>query len=169
MAYTPITSTEIEVGKAIRQELFTKIKDSLEDHETRISNLSTGGGKIEVFNADVRIGSFGSTVTGVVYHEVLQDISLIECAIQIFQKGSISSGILSIDVKRNTTPNDVGMTSVFTSSPSIDFATATDYQRATGTFNATLQDVPKGTILRLDINSMPAGIGTFRIILIGEV
>ena len=169
MAYNPLTDSEISVGKAIKQELFQKIKDSLESHESRITALSTGGGKIEVFNADVRVGSYGNTITGIIYHEVLQDINLVECAIQIFEKGGISTGVLSIDVKRNSTPNDIGMTSVFTSAPSVDFSTASDYHRSTGTFNVSLQNVTKGTILRLDVTSMPVGLGTFRIILIGEV
>ncbi len=168
MTYTAFTSTEIEVSKAIRQELFQKVKDNFEDHEARLVLISQNATKIEVFNADVRMGSYASSVTGILYHEALQDMNLIECAIQIFDLNGISSGILSIDVKKNSTPDNTGMVSVFTTAPSINFATALNYQRDTATFN-TNQAIFKGEILRLDITSLPVGLGKFRLLMIGEV
>lgn len=168
MAYIAFTDSEIEVSKAIKQELFQKMKDNFQDHEDRLVLTLQNASKIEVLNADVRIGSYASGVTGIIYHEALQDMTLVECAIQIFDKNGISAGILSIDVKKNSTPNNVGMATVFTTAPSINFATALDYARDTATFNLN-QTVVKGEILRLDIISLPVGIGSFRIILIGEV
>lgn len=169
MAYNAFTNSEIQVGKAIKKELWQKVKDNFDDHETRLAQAIAGGSKIEIFNIDFLTGSFGNTITGVLYHEALQDMSVIEGAIQIFDKNGIVSGILSIDVKKNSTPDNTGMTSIFTTAPSINFATANDYDRSTGTLNTSTQNVLKGEILRLDITSLPVGLGKFRIILIGEV
>jgi hypothetical protein len=169
MAYTAISNPEIVVGKALKQELFQKIADNFTDHETRLALAIAGGRNIEIFNLDFRIGSYASTINGVLYHEALQNFTLIECAIQIFDLGGISSGILSVDVKKNTTPNNTGMTTVFTVHPSINYTTAVAYQRDTGTFDLASQSVLKGEILRLDVTSLPVGLGSFRIIMIGEV
>lgn len=168
MAYTVINSTRYDVGKAIKQDLFDDIVNNLDDHESRITLLETGGAVVEIFNSDVLIGSNVSTVTGIHYAEILKDMELSECAIQIYEKGSIT-GTLSIDVKKNTTPDNTGMTSVFTSVPTIVFASSTDYQRNTGTFNPAQQAVIKGDILRLDISSLPAGLGKFRVVLFGVI
>ena len=169
MAFNAFNNSEIQVGKAIVKNLWQKVKDNFDDHETRLAQAVAGGRKIEVFNLDVGLGSFGNTFTGILYHECLQDMSLVECAIQIFNKNGISTGLLSIDVKKNTTPDNTGMTSIFTTAPIINFSTALDYERSTATFNTTTQNVLKGDILRLDITNMPQGLGYFRLILIGEV
>jgi hypothetical protein len=42
MAFTPITSAQIEVGEPTKKEIFTKTKDNFDDHETRISSLEAG-------------------------------------------------------------------------------------------------------------------------------
>ena len=55
MAYVTIPSTSIEVGDALKKELFDLIKDNLDDHETRIQTLSGGSGKIIVFNDEIFI------------------------------------------------------------------------------------------------------------------
>lgn len=169
MAYTAITSTEVQVGQAITESLLGKVKDNFADHETRISGFSSGSKKVEVFNLDIQLGVRASTVTGILYYESIQDMTLQEAAIQIYDKGTIATGSLTIDVKKNTTPNNTGMTSVFTSAPTTNFATNANYARATGTFNATYQSILKGDILRLDITSLPVGLGAFRVILIGTV
>ena len=54
MAFVTIPSTLIEVGKAVKKELFQTIKDNLDDHESRISGLAGGANKIQVFEYNVR-------------------------------------------------------------------------------------------------------------------
>jgi hypothetical protein len=170
MSYITINDSEIEVGKALREDLFYKIKNNLDDHEARLALAVSGNKKVEIFNLDFRMGNNSSnTLTALLYHEALQDFTLVEGAIQIYDKGSIVTGLLSFDVKKNSTPNDVGMVSVFTTEPTLDFSTASDYARATGTFNPTNQAILKGEILRLDITNIPNTLSKFRVVLIGEV
>jgi hypothetical protein len=93
---------------------------------------------------------------------------LVEATVQIFNKNGISSGTLAIDIKRNSTPDNTGMVSVFSVQPSLNYAAVFDYAKGAGTFN-TNQTVVKGQILRLDITSLPVGVGYFRFTLIGEL
>jgi hypothetical protein len=166
MAFDNLTATEIEVGKAVKKDLFRKIKDSLADLDTRATALEGGSGAIDIFNTDVFIGNNPQTA-GVAFWEAPFDLTLTECAIQIFARGVVTSGTLTIDIKKNSTPNPTGMTSVFTSAPTMNLASVSDYNRSTGTFNPTYQDVLAGEILRFDITSLPTNLTAFRLILKG--
>jgi hypothetical protein len=166
MAFEVIDPGEYTVGKALRADLFRKIKVDLDDLDARATALEGGSGAIDIFNSDVLIGS-NATLTGVAYWEAPFDLTLAECAIQIFARGSVTSGTLTIDIKKNATPNPTGMVSVFTTSPTISMASVSDYHRATGTFNPTNQSITQGQILRFDITSLPNNLTAFRIILKG--
>ena len=168
MAYTGITNSEISVGAALKKELFQKIKDNFTDHESRISALSLGAAPIEVFNFDILNASSAATMTGVVHHEVIAPFTVTTVKLQIFEKGIISSGVLEIDVKKNTTPDDTGMTSILTTKPLIDFALNIDYDYSLGVLNGAQQSVVAGDILRLDITSLPTTpLGKFRVLVYG--
>lgn len=166
MAFNNLTNTEIEVGEPVKKELFSKIQESLADLDTRATALEGGSGAIDIFNSDVLIGNNPIT-TGVAFWEAPFDLTLTECAIQIFARGVVTSGTLTIDIKKNSTPNPTGMTSVFTSAPTIDMASVGDYARATGTFNPSNQSILQGEILRLDLTSLPTNLTAFRIVLKG--
>jgi hypothetical protein len=166
MAFNNLTNTEIEVGEPVKKELFSKIQESLADLDSRATALEGGSGAIDIFNNDVFIGTNPIT-TGVAYWEAPFDLTLTECAIQIFARGVVTTGTLTIDIKKNSTPNPTGMTSVFTSAPTINMASVSDYARATGTFNPSNQSITQGQILRFDITSLPTNLTAFRIILKG--
>lgn len=170
MAYQPINSSEIEVGKPIKKELFTKIKENFETHQTAISALALGASPVEVFNFDVVNATAAPTLTGMVHHKAFIGFTVSTVEIQIFEKGSISTGILEVDVKKNSTLDDVGMTSILSVKPSINFAVVSDYAIATGTLNPALQEISAGEYLRLDITSLPSiPLGKFRVIVYGVI
>lgn len=166
MAFEVIDPGEYTVGKAIRADLFRKIKVDLDDLDSRVTALGTGTGTIEIFNHEIYIGTNPNT-TGVVYWEAPVNLTLSECAIQIFARGVVTTGTLTIDIKKNTSPNPTGMTSVFTASPTINMASVSDYHRTTGTFNSSLQALNAGDVIRLDVTSLPTNLSIFRIVLKG--
>jgi len=169
MAFVTINSTNIEVGKPLKKELFDLIKDNFDDHEARILTLGSGSGKISLINTDIRIGSTDDQfLTGAFHYEVIQDCIITEGAIQLFERSPATTGNLIVDVKKNTTTNPSGFNSVFTSAPTINVATAADYDRATGTINPSVQALTVGDIIRVDITGLPAGLQRFRVVLIGE-
>jgi len=55
MAYSAITSSEIEVKKPITTDLMTKIKNNDDDSNTRLNSLESGANKISVFNKIVEL------------------------------------------------------------------------------------------------------------------
>jgi len=170
MAFSPITSPEIAVGAALKKELFQKVKDNFDNHETRISALSLGAAPVEVFNFDILNASSASTLTGIVHHEVLAGFTITTVKVQIFEKGAIASGILEIDVKKNTTPDNVGMVSILNTKPLINFALVSDYASSLGVLNGALQTVLAGDILRLDVTNLPTiPLGKFRVLVYGVI
>ena len=169
MAFTAIDPNTIEVGDAIKKDLFDLIKSNFDDHEARITALGTGAGRISLINTDILIGSNGDGfLTGALHVEVIQDCIVTQGAIQLFLIAPATTGSLTVDVKKNTTTNPSGFNSIFSAAPTINVATAANYDRATGTVNPAEQSLVVGDILRVDITGLPAGLQKFRVVLIGE-
>lgn len=170
MSFVTINSASIEVGDALKAELFTQIKDNFDDHETRIQSLAAGTAKVSLINEDIYVGSTASALlTGVYYYEVLQACTVVEGSIQLFTKSPATSGSLVVDIKKNTTTDPSGFTSLFSSAPTIDVASVSDYGRRTGTINTSYQSLSVGDILRVDVTGLPSGLQKFRVTLIGEL
>jgi hypothetical protein len=170
MAYTELPLAIIAVGKAIKREIFTTIRSDLIDHETRITALSLGTAPIEVWNNTVLNASSASTMTGLDYYRAITNFTISRVEIEIFEKGIITSGVLSIDIEKGNTMDAGSMTSVLSVQPSIDFSTASDYAIATGTLNVSNQTVSAGQFLRLDVTSLPSiPLGKFRVLVYGTI
>lgn len=170
MAYEEILASEIEVGKAVKKELWRKTRNSLIDHEQRIAALSLGAAPVEVFNLDIANASSSASLTGVVNYKAITNFTVNLVEVQIFEKGGITSGFLTIDVKKNTSLDDLGMTSILTTLPSINFSLFPDYSSSAGILNPALQTVVAGEFLRLDITSLPiTPLGRFRVVVYGVI
>jgi hypothetical protein len=172
MAFEVISSSEIEVGDPLKKELFNKIKNSLDDHESRMNAVETGLSKVVVFNFPITNATSASTFTGLTYFEAAFPFTITACEIRIYEKGSLT-GALEIDVKKSTTGMDsADYTSIFTTKPKITLASASDYDRSTNqAFNVSMTTLSAGDTLRLDVTEMPSGgvMGKFKILLYGEV
>jgi hypothetical protein len=170
MAFETILDAEIQVGKPTRRKIFTKIKNALDEHEDRINSLAVGAAPIEIFNADIINSSSASTLTGLLHHEIIAALRITKVKIQIFSKGLITSGQLQIDIKKNSSPDDIGMESLFTTRPTIDFSTASDFQSAEGVFDITKQNLTVGEFLRLDVTALPSlPLTRFRVVAYGVI
>jgi hypothetical protein len=170
MAFVPIASGEIEVGKAVKKELFQKIKDNLDDLDFRVAALGASSGIIEVFNVSISNASSASSLTGLIDYRAPINFSLAQVRLEIYETGSLSSGLLEIDILKGPSPDTAGLTSIFTTLPSINFATAADYDFSNGVLDSTQQAVTAGEFLRLDITSLPAQtLGSFRVLAYGVV
>lgn len=169
MAYVTIPSSSILPGKPVKTELWTKVKNDLDDHETRILALAGGAAQVSVFDHTVLNAASASTFTGFNYFRATFAFTLTNCEIQIFEKGSLT-GNLEVDIKKNTTPNDTGMTTVFTTKPKLVFASISDYAVSSNqVFNGAQIAIASGDILRFDVTEMPASgiLSKFRIQLYG--
>lgn len=170
MAFVTIPSASIDVGDPITKDLFDKVKDNFDDHEMRIGSLESSQARIELINAVFVNAVSASSFTGIFDLNAPQALTITDCYVQIYEKGSLT-GSLEIDVKVNSTPDDVGMTSIFTTLPKITYSGASDYAKSTNqVFNTLNTTLAEGDNIRLDITQLPASgvIGKFRVVLYAE-
>lgn len=170
MAFQAINDSEIDVGKPTKKELWKKVQNSLNAHEERISTLAIGAAPVEIFNLDIVNATSSSSLTGLLHHKAFIGFSVSTVEVQIFEKGFITSGILEVDLKKNTTLDDIGMISVLSTKPKIDFSLNNDYDVSAGILIPELQFINAGEFLRLDITSLPTiPLGKFRVIVYGVI
>jgi hypothetical protein len=171
MAFTSISSLAISIGSALKKELLDLIKGNFDDHETRINNIESSSSKIPVIKFYVLNGSEFSTGTGLFYWESNDNFTITSAYVQIFEKGSLT-GTFEVDIKKSTTDLDsASFTTIFTTKPSLAFASIADYEKSTNqVFDATKTSMVVGNYLRFDINQMPAGgvMSKFLITVYGE-
>jgi hypothetical protein len=169
--FTPINPSEIEVGEAIKKELWDKVKESLDDLDSRLTPVETVSGKVTVFKFPVVNASSASSLTGMTYFTADFPFNLTTAFIQIFEKGSLT-GTLEIDVRRSTTNLDnSSFSSVFTTRPSINITAAANYAQSTNAvFDVNQTAIQTGDHLRLDTTALPSGgiLGKFLLTIIGE-
>jgi hypothetical protein len=170
MAFIEIPPALIEVGKALKKEIFDAIKASLDDHENRINSLAVGASPIVVFDNTILNASSAGSLTGLNYFRAASGFNISLVQLEIFDKGGITSGIVSFDIKKGDSLDDADLSTVLTIQPSIDFAIASDYDIATGTLDPLEQSVTQGQVIRLDITSLPSTpLGKFRVLVYGSI
>jgi len=158
MAFTSISSLVIQVGKAIKRELFTNIKDNFDNHETRLNLVETNASKVPVFEYLILNGSSFSTATGLNYFEATTSFTITDAYVRIFEKGALA-GVLQVDVKRSVTNLASGsFVTIFTTKPSVDYAVVADYGASTNAvFDPGQINISPGDYLRFDITTAPTG------------
>lgn len=120
-----------------------------------LSGGGGGGGATEIFATEIVIGSSAATITGLLHFRSPSAKTITGLVVQIYEKNGIATGILEVDIKKNSSPDDVGMTSIFTTKPVFDFAVVSDYATDTGTRSTSA--IASGEFLRIDLTSIPAG------------
>ena len=171
MAFSSLSDTLIQVGKAIKREIFTTLKDNQDDINTRVTTLEGGANKVQIWGGIVTNASSASTLTGLAYWPSPSDFTLLEVKIGIFEKGSLT-GTLEIDVQKSPDRDPLNFTSVLSNKPTIPFASASDYDDSTdAVIDVTKQAISQGDWLRIDVTSLPSNgvLGTFVIEVFGEI
>jgi hypothetical protein len=169
MAFSSLSSTLYEVGKAIKKELFQTLKLNQDDLNSRLLTVEAAANKIRFFNGTVLNAATYASATGLFFHRVEASYDITDAKIAIFDKGSITTGTLSLDVQVASSPDFASSSSLFTTEPSLDLSVAASYSESN---NAVLDNgvksVTEGDYLRFDISSLPTGLSRFQIYLIGE-
>lgn len=169
MVFEEILSSEIEVGKAVKAELFTKAKNSLDDHELRLSAVETSSLLTEIFDVDIWNAGAVTSLTNLLMYKAKKALRVTKVELQIYTKGSISSGIIELDVKKATSLDPSFFATIMSTTAKINFATAANYDLNDGTIDSTQNSLNAGDYLRCDILSLPSTpVGKFRIVVYGE-
>ena len=168
MAFEVIVSSLYDVGRAIRRELFSKLALNQSDINSRTQILEQGASKVAIWNDRVILTNPGPSLTGWDLWQAPAEFTLLEAKIGIFLEAGIT-GIFEMDVQKSVDLDPANFSTVFTTKPSIDFSTASDYDESTNAvFDILEQTVAVNEWLRLDLSSLPAPIGGFTVKLIGE-
>lgn len=169
MPFTAISNAAIAVGKAIKQELWQLVKDNFDDHESRLGDLETAGSLIQIFDETVYSASASSSLTGLLYYRAKQAIKIVRVQVQIFEKGSISSGTVSIDCKKASTLG-ASFSTILTTQASVNFALDPDYTSDDAVINSSLNSLAIDEFIRIDVTSLPTTpLTKMRIIVYGEI
>jgi hypothetical protein len=158
MAFEELDSATLTTGKPVKQELWTKVKNSLDDHEERISDLEAATASTEplVFYVKGNYVSFG-TYTGAAHRRLSNNITITAVRILIIDGGTAGTTEIDLLYKRG-----VGaFTSIFTTKPSVAY-TAGDYTLSSNAVILTT-DLLASDILRLDITSSQTGNEEFHV------
>lgn len=169
MAFTSISSTLIAVGRAIKRELWLTTKNNFDDHESRIAALETAGSIIQVFDETIYSAAKASTLTGLLFFKAKQAMKIVRVQVQIFEKGSISSGTVSIDCKKASTLGGT-FSSILTTQASINFATDPDYTSDDAVINSSLNSLAIDEFIKIDVTSLPTvPLKKMRVVVYGEI
>lgn len=158
MSYVTIPSSSILVSKVVKKELMDLIKANLDDHETRLNALSSGSGPVVIFDQDFANVSTALDLTNIFSWKATDNCSITKGQIQIYTKDGITTGSLTLDIKKSSTLGGT-YASIFTTKPTINYATASAYDSNDGVFNAG-QAVTQDEYLRFSFSSVPTGVIT---------
>lgn len=146
-------------GQTIDETWFNILKTEIEALQAG-NTLTLTGLQIpfEVFGDYSRVTS----KTGVMYHRVTQDITVLAAVLHCVTAGS--SGSTQVDIQRK---RGVGaFESIFTTKPSVPFSAGSSANSVTGTgataavIDSTKEDLLEGDILRFDFSAVQvAGVG----------
>jgi hypothetical protein len=171
MAYNPILSAAISIGSAIKKELWDFVQGNFNDHETRINSIESSTPKIPVIKFYVLNASSFSTATGLFYWESNDTFTITNAYVQIFEKGSLA-GTFEVDIKKSTTNLDSpAFSTIFTTKPSVAFASVSDYAKSTNqVLDPTKISIVPGNYIRFDLTQMPTSgvMSKFLITVYGE-
>jgi hypothetical protein len=171
MAFSSISNLAIRVGSAIKKELWDKVKGNFDDLNSRVNTLELLNTKVKVITFDFRNAASFNTATGVYYYEAVDTFTLTNAFLRIYEKGSLT-GTLQVDIKKSVTNLDnPSFVTIFTTRPSINFSTASNYVSSTNqVFDPGRVNIVPGNFLRLDITSMPTNgtLSKFMFNLYGE-
>jgi hypothetical protein len=164
MAYIAITDAEIEVGQPTKKELFDKVQDNFIDHETRIATN------------EASLASFRPMVFDIKGDAVIQDqvaverinfgIDILSARIMIVDTGG--SGTIEVDIEKSTNSGGA-WASIFTTKPSLTSAAAAFDLSTNQVLNAAPVSFATGDLLRVNIDSIMAGLDHFQVIVEFEV
>lgn len=151
MAYTSITLAEIDPGKPTKSELFTKIKDNFDDHETRILSTEAFASSTVPITFDL-VGPYwvGSTFTNVLQYVLTYNITVQAVRLYIDQAGTSGTTEIDIQYKRGVS----AFATIFTTKPSVGFGAGNNATSTNAVLSVTA--LQTGDILRLDLTAVQA-------------
>jgi hypothetical protein len=116
MAFITIPNSTIETGDPVTQELFQKVKDNFDDHETRITTNAANSAAFDpvAFHVTGKYASIGAKTDLMVYRAVF-DFTILAARLVIWTAGT--AGTTEVDVRLD----DGTPATIFSTRPSVAF------------------------------------------------
>jgi len=177
MAFVTIPTGWLAVGQALKKQLFDRIKDNFDDHETRLSSVEAGTNKVELFNFEVAgyITNYSTAeLTGIGTFKANSNLTITEAKIVLINGpfSPVSSGLtgaIEIDLQRSVN-NGLTWNSIFLVRPKIeDGINTTGSASQTPTFITGGESITQGDLVRLSVTSKKDLQGSFLVQVYGEV
>lgn len=151
MAYSAFTDAQIAIGQANKKELWQKVKDNDDDHESRISDNAAG--VASTFPIEFIVRDSGVVSDAVSYVRVSSNITINSAIVTVMQAGT--SGTLEVDIQGK---EGVGAFATILSGGNISVAFgAGDFASSSAAGFATT-DFDTGDFLRIDLKTVQVGM-----------
>ena len=156
MAY--VAPTTKAPGDPVTADDYNLLGDNAIDHETRISNVEVVNAKVPMYVGTFMGNNTFATLSKYAPYPVSANFTATSAKFTIDLVGTLT-GTLEIDVKKVTgTLNPAGAVSIFTTKPSMNLATAVNYQTSSNfVFDVANKNFVAGDFFYLEITSMPTG------------
>lgn len=155
MAFSSIDLNTIKVGDPITRDLWVQLKDSLDDLDSRTTDIETATGSVPIFNQDVSFVGFDISNPIIFYYRARQNFSINDFRGNLIGKQGITSGSLVFEFEKSNDTNNSNFSTILTSTLSFNFATDGDYAEKIATIDSGSNFITAGQILRVRVTNVP--------------
>lgn len=149
MSFLTIVSSWITSGKPTKQELFQRIKDDLDDHESRLSDVEAA----TVNTQPLKFLAQGQDVVGDRRDLIRVPYAMTVTGVRIVMHVPGISGTLSVDVQRQAVADVGSFATILSANATLAFNGGT----VSSSPSIAIASIPAGALLRLDIDSVQLG------------
>lgn len=153
MSFATIVSSWISSGKPTKQELFQRIKDDLDDHESRLSDVEAATVNTQPLKFLVQ----GQGVVGDRKDLIKAPYAMTVTGLRIVMHNPGISGTLSVDVQRQAVADVGSFATILSANATLAYNGGT----VSSSPSIAIPSIPAGAILRLDIDSVQVGAEDF--------
>lgn len=161
MAFSALTLAQIAAKEATKQELFTKIKDNFDNHESRITSLESSSGNFQPIVWRVVGASYSISGTlPLMYFRAHFTFNITGSTLWVIDDGYF--GTVEVDVLKSTN-SGASFTSIYTTRPQVPRGSGA-FQEDAGVLNG-VPSLNAGDYLKLDLLDNQLGNKEFYLIL----
>ena len=169
MAYNALTTAEIAAGKAVKEELFEKVRSNQESFNTDIEALKQTS---QVDIVDVKVtgqpGQYTASEVNSRMPTYKSPVDLTITSIVVTLLTASTSGTLELEIDKST-DNGLNWTPQLSASVDLTGTTVGSTSGAVNFASTALQDLAQNDLMRVRITGIQVDQGEFHISIYGEV
>jgi hypothetical protein len=169
MSFITIDPNKIKVGDPITKETLDLIKSNLDDHEFRINSLNISlSGSLYILNDSFSFLNFEILDDpNIFYFTARRNFVANDFRVRLFTKGGLTSGSLSFQLEKTTTPSTPSYSSILNSELSFNFAVDANNSEKLASIDSSANSILTGDIIRVRITGHPVNFRESVLISIG--